>query len=339
MTGLRLLLVGAMLLLFSGAMTAGDEGELEVSHRIGGTVQSWFSFQQGDSVSNAGFGIRRARVRYYGAVNKKIKVFAQADLVSNGLAGKMLDARVEYHFNPQFNVRMGRFVGVGPRGGGQTLHSMIDIVERAYSAIRWASNTVGADYRVFGFQAEAKNDIGIARINVHNGTGDLNVLNRAGGTSTVERTPKAIAGQLIFKPKTVKGLEAGGHFDQGNDQVKDWSSYSAYAYFEPGPYRVKAEVIGVTNKAEGLEDRSSLGFYGFAAYAVTPHIEVLGRFEQYDPNTDGDDDGITFITLGAAYWEKLGKLNHKLTAAVVLPSEQGTSVDNTTVYAMWQFLW
>lgn len=321
----------------SSGMLAGEEKEMEIKQKVGGTVQSWVSYQQGDSVNSVGFGLRRVRVRYYATINTKFKAFVQADLTSNSLAGKLLDARIEYHFSPQFNIRAGRFVGAGVRGGGLTSHTAIDIIERAYSAIRWGSGTIGGDYRDFGVQAEAKAGDATARLFLHNGNGGLNVLNRAGGTATTEFTSKAVTAMGVLAPKSIKGLEVGGHYGMGNDDVKDWSSFSGYAYFEPGPIRLKAEVIGLTSKPE-TGDVTSMGYYIFGGYQVTPNVELVGRFETYDPDTDVDENAINFITLGVVFKEFSGKVNHKLTGAVVLPSEQGTSVDNTTAYAMWQLV-
>jgi predicted porin len=165
----------------------------------------------------------------------------------------------------------------------------------------------------------------------------MNVRNRESTYATAEFSPSAIDAMVIYQPKSVNGLEVGGHYGMGNKDVRDLSSYSGYMYYEPGPFRVKAEVIGLTLKrASG--DVTSLGYYAFGGYQVTDNVELVGRFETYDPNTDVDEDGVNFITLGVVYKEFAGKVNHKLTTAIVLPSEQGTSVDNTTVYAMWQLV-
>ena len=127
---------------FSGSVFAGDE-DMKVEHKVGGTVQSWLSYQAADSAS-LGFGVRRVRVRWYANINTKFKTFIQAELVSPAV----LDARLEYHFSKQFNVRAGRFIGSGARGGGLTSHSAIDIIERSRTSNAWASGTVGASCAV-----------------------------------------------------------------------------------------------------------------------------------------------------------------------------------------------
>ncbi|HQU71477.1 MAG TPA: hypothetical protein PKV71_01880 [Calditrichia bacterium] len=309
-----------------------------MKNRFSGTTQAWLSYQQGDSVSNTTFGLRRMRIRYYGSVGSKAKTFVQVDLTGNSLAGALLDARIEYYFNDNLNVRMGRFIGAGVRGGGQTFHYDIDIVERPLVARQWGSGTVGADFRDYGFQAEVKNASGLTgRLFVHNGTGSINRTNKAGGTSTVEMTPKAVDGMVFFKPQSVKGLEVGAHGGIGNDDIKEWSTYSAYLYYEPGPYRFKAELVSLTTSPNDV-DATLLGYYVFGAYDLTPHVELLGRYEKVDPNTEVDDNALDLITVGAAFREFPGKKNHKLTAALVFPLEETVDVDNTTFQIMWQLL-
>lgn len=319
---------------FSGSVFAGDE-DMKVEHKVGATVQSWVSYQAADS-AYLGFGLRRVRVRWYGTINSKFKTFIQAELTNP----KLLDARVEYHFSKQFNVRAGRFIGSGVRSGGLTSHSSIDIVERPRSANAWGAGTVGADFRDYGFQAEGKTESGefTGRLWLHNGSGAANITSHE-ATNPRDHQLQGIAADLmlIFQPKSVKGLEAGGHVGVGNKDVKDLMSYSGYAYYEPGPFRVKAELIGLVDKSDSV-DVTSMGYYLFGGYQVTPNIEIVGRFETYDKNTDADDDATNYITGGVVYKQFSGKVNHKLTAAVVVPTEEGDSVKNTAFYTVWQIL-
>ncbi|MCB9066518.1 MAG: hypothetical protein H6629_01730 [Calditrichae bacterium] len=331
-TRLSVILLFACLL--SGSMFAGDE-DMKVEHKVGGTVQSWVSYQAADSAF-LGFGLRRVRARWYATINSKFKTMVQAELTDP----KLLDARLEYHFSKQFNVRMGRFVGAGVRGGGLTSHSQIDIVERPRVANYWAARTIGSDFRDYGVQAEAKSATGeyAGRVFFHNGSGAANVISHE-RTSPREAQLRDIAADVmvIAAPKSVEGLEVGGHFGVGNKDVKEWTSYSGYAYYEPGPFRLKAELVGLVDKS-GAEDVTTMGYYVFGGFEVTPNIEIVGRFETFDPNTDVDEDGVNDITAGFVYKQFSGKVNHKLTAAIVIPSEQGESVKNTAFYTVWQIV-
>ena len=65
---------------------------------------------------------------------------------------------------------------------------------------------------------------------------------------------------------------------------------------------------------EGVDDVSSMGFYGQAKYMFNPEWAVLGRYDNVDPNTDVDDDAETWITLGVNHyinsWHAMIYLNY-----------------------------
>jgi hypothetical protein len=315
-----------------------DNKPMKIEHKIGGTVQSFYSLQSTDEV-NSGFGLRRVRVRWLANIDGKLRTFIQSDLTSNSLAGALVDARIEYHFSDQFNIRVGRFVGAGVRGGALTSHTDIDIVERSYSANQWALKTIGGDFRDFGLQLEAKssNKMITGRLWLHNGSGSLNIRNTEAGYNQDKFAASAVDAMLIIQPQNIDNLEIGGHFGIGNSDIKKLNSFSAYAYYTPGPLHLKTELILLTDKP-GAVGGTSLGYYLFGGYDATEHIQLVARWEPYDPNTDQENDKLTFMTLGIVFKEYSGKVNHKLTAAVVLPSEQGHSIDNTTAYALWQIV-
>ncbi len=323
-----------LLIILTVPVVADDPPELK--SQVGGTVQSLFSLDQNDDATNMGFGLRRVRFRYYAQLGKA-RLFAQAELTSP----KLMDGRIEYHFNDMFNIRAGRFVGAGVRSGALTSHTAIDIVERSFSALQWASMTVGSDYRDYGVQLEGKSGDFTGRLFLHNGDGAYNAKNLAGSSTATDFSARAIDVMLIFKPASIRGLEAGGHYGFGKkDSVSaempdsDNDSYSAYAYYNPGIFQLKAEVISFTNN---VTDMSTMGYYVFGGYDISENIELLGRYEIYDPNTDVDSDELSLITLGAALRE-FGNNNHRVTAAIVLSTNDATKVDDTIFQLIWQFV-
>ncbi|KAA3617366.1 MAG: hypothetical protein D8M58_02710 [Calditrichaeota bacterium] len=323
-------------------VNAGEQPQL--THQFGGTVQTWASFSQiGPDTNNAAFGLRRVRFRYY-AQYDEVKLFVQSELTS----GSLLDARIEYYFNDAFNVRAGRFIGAGVRSGGLTSHTKIDIIERPISARKWGAMTVGSDYRDYGFQVEGNVSSFTGRLWVHNGDGSTNNTNRAGDFySDQDKTrkkgdslPSAVDAMIIHKPESIKGLEVGGHYGIGNEDIgRDYSSYSVYGYYSPGPLRIKAELIShTTNGVAGADDKNMMGYYLFGGYSLSNNFELLGRFENYDPNTDFDDDGLSLITVGAAYNKFDNTSNNRVVAAIVLPTNEGSDLDDMGFQVMWQFL-
>lgn len=320
---------------------AGDD-KPEVKVKVAGTVQAWGSYAQTNTdTAQVGFGLRRVRLRFYGSIGDNVKTFVQLETTSP----KLLDARIQWKINDNMEIRMGRFIAAGVRGGGLTSHTKLDIVERPESARLWASRTVGADYRDYGVALFGKAKDFKYNVWVHNGAGAANIRPSNRGTAGVQTQGVAVAGMVTYMPKSVKGLEAGAHYGMGNKYLNEYNSYSAYLYYEPKPVRFKAEYIALSNidaLGSGV-DLEMMGFYVFGAFRVTPNWELVGRFESLDPNTDdnngGKDDERTDITVGATYsWFPAAWGQTKATFAYVIQNEAATTVDNNYFYMMWQVL-
>lgn len=332
----KLFTILAVLFLSVGILSAQGS---DFSYRIGGTVQAWTSMGQidGADTNSLGFGIRRARLRAYSKFGNKMKGFLQMELTSP----KLLDARIEYMVSKAFSIRAGRFIGAGVRAGGLTSHTKIDITERPLSAVMWGKRTIGADYRDYGLDFVGKFGDVKANVTFHNGNGATNIRNRQSGVGPMNGG-FAISGMLVFKPKSVKGLEAGGYYGMGNAEINEYNSYNAYVYYEPKPIRVKAEVIGVTNTF-GSTDVSAMGYYVFAGYGVTKNLEAVARFETFDGNTEIDDNQVTLITVGATYSLFATKWTAgKITAAYTMLSEGDTAlypkIDNNVFQLVMQLV-
>jgi hypothetical protein len=324
-----LILFAALFLV--ATINAQDKPELNV--KFGGTVQGMASYSQNNTdTAQIGFGLRRVRVKMYGTYGDFLKSFVQFELTSP----KLLDARIEYIVSKAFQVRVGRFIGAGVRAGGLTPHTDIDIVERPASAIMWGRETIGADYRDYGVAFLGGVDGFNYNLTFHNGDGALNIKGSHFGLASMQTKSLAVSGMVFYKPAQLKGFEVGGYYGMGNKYVNEYSSYNAYVYFEPLPYRLKAEIISVTDK-NGPADITGMGYYVFGAFRFANNFEALARFENLDPNTDLDNDKQTLITIGLAYsffpesWKTA-----KITGAYVIRQEEGTSIDNDVFYLMFQ---
>lgn len=305
----------------------------DIKWKLGGTVQAYSSYAQTASDTNQiGFGLRRVRVKVYADFSANIKSFVQFELTTP----KLLDARLDYLISPSFNIRVGRFIGAGVRAGGLTSHTDIDIIDRSYSAEYWGKKTIGADFRDYGMAFYGKFDDFNYNFTIHNGNGALNLKPAAGATASSKIQGVAFSGMAFFKPASVKGLEAGGYYGMGNKYVNDYRAYNAYIYYEPSPFRVKAEYIGEVDK-NGTKDVTFSGYYFLGAYKVTPNVELMGRYERFDPNTDVSNNEGTIVTIAASYSFFAAKwAAAKITAAYVLPNENPVNIDNNVFYVMYQ---
>ena len=326
------------LVTFTSLLFADDATKVKVN----GTIQSWFSYAQTNTdTSQVGFGLRRVRLRFKSDLGENIKGYVQFEANSP----KLLDARIEYYFFPKLKVYLGRFIGAGMRGAGLTSHTSIDLVERPASALLWARKTVGSDYRDYGAEIIGKSANFTGKLFFHNGGGAKNIKPSQIKEATKQTAEIAVSAMGTFAPKTVvKGLEVGGYYGKGNKYFNDYSSYSAYAYYEPKPLRIKAEYISVVNKdayitESAVKDLIFSGYYLFGAYRILENLEALARYEVVDLNTGLSGDEETIITIGASYalfptkWKEA-----KITPAYVIRREAGNLINNNIFYMMFQIV-
>jgi hypothetical protein len=314
----------------------------EIKVKVAGTIQAMASIAQTNSdTAQAGFGLRRVRLRFTSDFSSKIKGYVQFEATGPSL----VDARIHYLFSKEVEVWVGRSYGAGMRGGVLTSHTAIDIVERPTSALIWARKTVGSDFRDYGAEVIGKKSDFTGRVWLHNGSGSLNLKPSERTTASIRTQSLAVDAMGIFKPKAVKGLETGGHFGVGNKYINDYTNYSAYLYYEPSPFRVKTEMVSVISKDAWndngqLKDLTFLGYYVFGGYKLVKNVELLARYEVVDYNTEIDDDEETDITIGASYafWPDEWRAA-KITGAYVIQQEAGDfDIDNNLFYVMFQIV-
>jgi hypothetical protein len=77
-----------------------------------------------------------------------------------------------------------------------------------------------------------------------------------------------------------------------------------------------------------IPDLKSSGFYAVLGYTALDWLEVLGRFDSYDPNTDMDDDGNSAFTLGANFM--IHKYNAVIALNLIKNMEQSKIPDTST---------
>jgi hypothetical protein len=88
-------------------------------------------------------------------------------------------------------------------------------------------------------------------------------------------------------------------YEGGNDGTSK-NMLALFAGLQKSRFHGGVEVFQkVSNKAlANNQDKTEKGLSVFGAAKVVEKIKLLGRFDIYDPNTDVDDDGNTFIIAG-----------------------------------------
>ena len=327
-----------LLFLFTGFIITFAQDKPDIKFKVGGTIQAMASFSETAKDTNlVGIGLRRVRLKVTGSIGDKIQAFIQTEFTSPSLT----DALIDYFIHDNVKLRIGRYKVAGVLGGGLTSHHQIDIVERARIGQEWGARTVGSSFRDYGVSAIGNlGDFNYFVSIFNGGAGDVNIKPSQKGKSLLVNNSIAISGLFEYKPKDIKGLNVGGYLGQGNKVYNDYLSYSGHVYWEPRPIRIKAEYVSITDKNTS-NDITTNGFYLMGAFGLNKSVELLARFEMFDPHTDIDNNEETLITLGATYFVYPGDwTSGKITAAYVFRDDQlgptGNDLANNVFYVMFQ---
>ncbi len=281
-----------------------------------------------------GFDIRRARIDLKGSVTPVFSYRVQADLVDKP---KLIDAYGEIKLADYFSVTAGQFkipMSLENLSSSNKLE-MIDRSQVVEALIARGKDVIGNQngrdigIQVSGTLLKLKNIPLIEyRIGVFNGSG-INVADTANEN-------KDIAGRLIFTP--LKGLSFGGGIYMGRDkaikpdvigQSQTRDRFAAEFSYVATRFSLKGEYIkgkdGNTNRA---------GWYLQTGYYLIPQkIQILGKYDIYDPNTGTGNNISTNYVFGANYtfnsWSRLQ-------AFYTIKQEEGTSVDNNYLSVQYQ---
>ncbi|MDD3436120.1 MAG: porin [Candidatus Gastranaerophilales bacterium] len=103
-------------------------------------------------------------------------------------------------------------------------------------------------------------------------------------------------------------LTVGGSMDAGNSNSNDKRYTVAGVHLIHEYKRLKATIeyaaADGSNGSTGFSKNQSEGFYGTLAYRVTPKIEALVRYDQFDPNKNAANDIRREYTAGLNYYIK-----------------------------------
>jgi hypothetical protein len=314
----------------------------DMNLRIGGTFQSRATFLSNPNLNPAfdetqyGFGVRRARIRLYGTISPKLRLFLQME--GSGATATFTDLRAEWDMTDRTMLRAGRFVGAQPASMAFTLHHEIDGLDRAAIAENWARQTLGADARSFGVEVVHRLDELELRAFAHSGSNTRNIRGGVSdGANNFGQNPAAFAvsGMIRYLPKSIANSEAGVYFGHNPTKTGDPRTYSdgsAHLYWGSKvglqPTRVKLDMISVR-----FTNQTTYGASVFVGQLIGEDVEVFGRAELYD--SDLDIGSTSYLTLGAT--KKLLDWANRLTVAASLKQVDNPAVDPVFLMtAQWQ---
>lgn len=281
-----------------------------------------------------GFDIRRARLDLRGSVTPFFLYRVQADLADKP---KMVDAYGEIRLANYFSITAGQFkipFSLENLASSNKLE-MIDRSQVVEALVARGKDVIGnQNGRDIGIQVSGTilkiKDLPLVeyRFGVFNGSG-INISDTA-------NEAKDIAGRLIFTP--LKGISFGGGLYNGwakaiNPDVAGKSQirnrFGVELSYISTRFSLKGEYI--TGK-DGKTSRA--GWYVQSGYFIIPQkLQVLGKYDRYDPNTSAIDNVSTNYVVGANYnfnsWSRLQ-------AFYTIRKEEGTAVDNNYFSIQYQ---
>jgi phosphate-selective porin OprO and OprP len=275
------------------------------------------------------FAVRRAYVNLKGDITPFWSYRLQVDFA---FSPKIMDAYTELKIKDYINFTIGQQV-IPFSLNNITSNTKLELDDRAQAVAAFSSR--GGD--VLG--DNNGRDIGVSVYGSFLPVNNLNlieyrigVFNGMGINKLDLNEAKDIIGRIVFHP--FKGMEIGGSFYSG------WTPDSATINNKTAPellgarQRLGAELNYTFKfmniKAEYLVAKdgevSKNGYYAqLAAFVIPSKVQIVGRYDTYDKDTDKEDNLNTNITFGANYFIHSFVL---LQASYTIRQEEGNSIAN-----------
>jgi hypothetical protein len=290
------ILAALCLMIFALPLFAQEEGILAHygSLKIGGVMQSWFVYNMDTTQVQTQFLLKRSRLLFWGTITDQVKYFVQTEGLTSPY---ILDTKFMFvDFIPMTTVAIGRFCPAFthymPMSTAKLDMVNYPLLVQAYAM--WKQN---------GIQSTTKTDYVDFNLGVFNGYGSA--------LTSDNNDAKDVLVSAAVKPmEFVKVLGYGwmGNMLMGEEDVDLASNrYGGgvvvnYPLNEEMSVVLKGEyVMGSDEMGAGIDDLSSSGYYAHLGFNVNPQFEILGRYENFDPDTDTDDNAVSWITGGVNF--------------------------------------
>lgn len=306
-TVIVMMLITILVFVFS-TISSAQLAEIKVGKgtlKMGGILQAGYDYSLAeDSISvNGQFTLNRARFLFWGEiVPGKVKYFVQTE-TKGGLG--VLDYKMIFvNVLPNTDICVGRFL---PNFSlyMPSATSKLDMINYPLLVSNYAM------WRQAGVQSTTK---------LNNLCFNVGIFNGPVNNTKDNNDAKDVLLRAGFKPDLGFGkVCVGGYAWLGNFLFAEDESYNKDLAYNRFGFFGKLKMNELTAKVEmvmgsdedayynvsknELETRKSLGYYAHVGYKITPEIELMGRYDFMDSNTDGDvkKDSQNWITLGANY--------------------------------------
>ncbi len=113
-------------------------------------------------------------------------------------------------------------------------------------------------------------------------------------------------GNIMFKPladvkEKTGDFKIGAGYSVGKNNIS-YSQYSLFAGYDIKKFHAKIEYASANGYNGIYESKNSAeGMYATLAYDLTPKLQILGRYDVFDYNTNADNDTTSEYSLGFVY--------------------------------------
>jgi hypothetical protein len=265
--------------------------------------------QTENKVPSSEFKIFVARLTFSGNFNNGIGYHVMGDFYDRGnLRATLMQAWFSYKITDYAQLRMGQFkYPFGSEAYGPLVKWKF--INPSFVTLKIVK-TLGMEGRIFrdiGIQLSGDTKINksfafVYKAMIMNGNG-ANVLENNNSKDIVLHAGIKVPYNVIISGAFYKGTS--GIASETTNEV-DENGITLTAQVNNKKYSAKFEYISLTKKLP-TKDLTSAGYFAYATYKVTPHIEFGARYDNFDANTDVEEDLLNRTTIMAAY--NFGGLN------------------------------
>jgi len=315
--------------LMAGLAIPSKAVEFAESVKVNGLMQFWYENEQGATVTDT-FRLRRAEIKLSGEITPEVSWAVMIDpaavreddtktetvngtkvITSVGRKSPLQDFVITLKPHKSWNIDFGQYkVPFGMEGLESS--AKLDFIERSAitSQFKWA------DYRDIG--VTLKGDFNSNGVKVQSALG---IFNGEGQNKSDANNSSDFAGRLVIKP--TEGLHLGVATYRGKvgTSSTDNTRTGGEIKLAKGPVTAYGEYV--TGKSDGKDKKT---YYLAGGYKITEALQVVARYDWYDPDTNTSDDDKTETTIGLNYF--LAKHNAKAQLNYVFRDETPSVTNN-----------
>lgn len=325
------LLSGAVALGVPGIASAQDAPNeakplVEFKPKLSGYIEGWYRSDDSDLSSQATaakkvdneFRVRRARLTASGNITEELSYKLQAALdgpipASAAATVKLWDAYMAYKFSPYAIVSAGQLKYDFTLEGLEATPDRVPVLRaEVTNDIASKLGTRGGSFRDIGVKVNGsvKEALGL--------TYGAGFFNGSGINAGDNNADKDIVGRVTVSPVQnltigVSGYTGKGQDETGTFEVKE-SAYGIDAEYVNWGLRLRGEYVAgkwenwnvATAVAVAGATQKPNGWYVQASYKLPPlpAVEVLGRYEDYEKDSNTANSHLKTTTVGATYYVK-----------------------------------